>query len=207
MTTTTTPPPVRRPAPPDAHSAQRLRALTLVGGGVAFAVGNLLHPLEHSDAAMGVATWEAAHLVYALGCVLIAAGIGALRPRLGHLRAGRLALGLTWLGVVMVIPTAYVEVYIAPAIGQERTTGIDESAVLWGLATFVPYAAGPALLAFVGLRHRLFPRLLCAGLVLQLVLVLLLPGLPGKEGVWLIPATALLGLSLAWAGWLSRSDR
>ena len=52
------------------RAARRGRAL--------LAVGNLLHPLDHGDAAELNPTWEAAHLGVSAGAILVAAGAPAL---------------------------------------------------------------------------------------------------------------------------------
>jgi hypothetical protein len=58
------------------HSARRSwQASSLVGGGVLFAVGNALHPLEHNDAAFGSPTWEAAHLLILASIPLLVLGL------------------------------------------------------------------------------------------------------------------------------------
>ncbi|WP_241831486.1 hypothetical protein [Parafrankia soli] len=73
-----------------------LRRVLLGAGGVLFALGNLLHPLEHNEAAEQAATWSAAHLLFGIGGVLIAAGLPLLAGRLGP---GRLARAPTrWSG-------------------------------------------------------------------------------------------------------------
>ncbi|MET7774158.1 hypothetical protein [Nocardia sp. NPDC005366] len=56
----------------------RWRAYALITGGVLFAVGNALHPLEHSEAAEQASTWVAAHLTFTVGAVLLAVGLGVV---------------------------------------------------------------------------------------------------------------------------------
>jgi hypothetical protein len=70
-TTPSLPPADHRVRPP-------LRALSVVAGGVLFAVGNALHPLEHNDGAPDAPTRLAAHPTSGAGALLMAAGIGAL---------------------------------------------------------------------------------------------------------------------------------
>ena len=71
--------------------------ISLFVGGIMFAVGNMLHPLEHKDAAYESATWEAAHLTIFFSLPLLVLGLPYLHRRLAdthrlaarHLRRGR----------------------------------------------------------------------------------------------------------------------
>jgi hypothetical protein len=55
-----------------------------------FAVGNALHPPEHTDAAYQAATWEAAHLVILASIPLLVLGM----PVAHRMLRGRAALPL-----------------------------------------------------------------------------------------------------------------
>ena len=98
MTTT-----LDRTTPPlpmaDHRAGPSLRAMSVVAGGVLFAVGNAMHPLRHDEAAMQAPTWLAAHLTFGAGALLMAAGIGVLFRRLrrpGSRRPGSPCCGSGW---------------------------------------------------------------------------------------------------------------
>ena len=63
----------------------------MTAGGVLFAAGNALHPMERSAAAHQSATWVAAHVTFGAGAVLVAAGtatlLGPLLIAVGSLRS------------------------------------------------------------------------------------------------------------------------
>ena len=81
--------------------------VSLLVGGVAFAAGNLLHPLEHSDAAYHSATWEAAHLVIFFSLPLLVLGLPvlhrALVPRVGS-RLSTIAVVASVVGLIGIAP-------------------------------------------------------------------------------------------------------
>src|SRR5690242_9975026 len=98
-------PAVMAPAPavdaPSHLPGPRAQRAVLVTGGALFAVGNLMHPLDHSDAAMRSPLWAAAHLVFAAGGLLAAAGFAPLARLLRTSRIGLAGLGLLWWGLVL----------------------------------------------------------------------------------------------------------
>ncbi len=190
----------------DHRPGQRAAALSLAAGGVLFAVGNALHPLDHSDAATRAPTWAAAHLVFALGALLMAGALAALGRRLAPSRVGVAGLVLTAVGLVLVVGSAYVEVYVAPVVGHHTIAEIDATAGLWMTLTLLTYVVGPMLVAVAGLRHRAFPVAVCAGILLAQAATLALPAVPVAEGYVIIPATVVFGLAFAVAGWLARND-
>ena len=65
--------------------------VSLFAGGIMFAVGNLLHPLEHKDAAYHSATWQAAHLTIFFSIPLLVLGLPYLHRRLAARTVSRLA--------------------------------------------------------------------------------------------------------------------
>lgn len=182
-------------------AARGLGAGLAGGGGVLFAAGNVLHPLEHNAAAHAASTWEAAHLVFALGGLLIAAGLPLLlavgevaRPsRIVAAGGVLLALAFAALG-----PGAWFEAFVAPlpgdtAAGLEKGAGGTVNAAagfVWILSMLV-LGGG---LARSGARGSV--RLAGAGLALTAVVMIGGPGIPVKEGLWIIPATVVAGLSL-----------
>ena len=66
--------------------------VSLFLGGIMFAVGNMLHPLEHKDAAYESATWEAAHLTIFFSLPLLVLGLPYLQRRLAARTDSRLAV-------------------------------------------------------------------------------------------------------------------
>lgn len=192
------------PAPVRDHRAgPRLQALAVVAGGVLFAVGNLLHPLRHDEAAPQAATWVAAHVVFGIGAVLIAAGLGSVARRLAPSRIGSIGVGVTWLGMVLIPAGAVTEAWVRPLLGHHGFAAFEEAALgFTGLAGFSTLT-GPVLMAAGALAHRLLPPVVAVALLGITVGGLLAPALPA-EGYGIIPGTVLYGLGMAAAGWLSR---
>ncbi|MFI6484969.1 hypothetical protein ACIBH1_44130 [Nonomuraea sp. NPDC050663] len=183
----------------------RILSGTLVGsGGILFALGNVLHPLEHNAAAHSAATWEAAHLVFALGGLLLAAGLPLL---IGVSRALRPSKLTSIAGIVLAVgfaalaPGAWFEAYIAPLHGvaeQVEAGGggaVNAAAGMVWLASLVAFGSG---LAWRGGRRPVRP----AGVVLLVSALVMIvgPGLPVVEGLVIIPATVLAGLALLAVG-------
>ncbi|MGY1709062.1 hypothetical protein ACI8AC_06075 [Geodermatophilus sp. SYSU D00758] len=189
-------------AVPDHRPSLALRGLSVVAGGVLFAAGNALHPLEHSHAAHEAATWVAAHVVFSAGALLVAAGAGALAARLGRSRVATAGVAVLWVGLTLIPVGGYTEAYVAPAM--HGGFAAVEEATLWfsalaGTATLL----GPLLIAIGALRHRLLPAPVALALVALPVGGVLGGALP-VEGHGIIPGTVLFGLGIAAAGWLSR---
>src|SRR5262245_65658148 len=96
---------------------RRLAGVLVGGGGVLFALGNALHPLEHDHEALSAPTWEAAHLIFALGGLLIAAGLPLLIAVGDTVRRSWL---VTTAGVVLALgfaalaPGAWFEAFVSP---------------------------------------------------------------------------------------------
>ncbi|KPM52466.1 hypothetical protein ACG83_29410 [Frankia sp. R43] len=174
-----------------------LRRVLLGAGGVLFALGNLLHPLEHNEAAEQAATWSAAHLLFGIGGVLIAAGLPLLAGRLGPGRLARAAYALVWIGFVTMPANAYIEMFVAPNIDHHTLHEIESDMTLVALPVAFAFIIGVPLLGIVGWRAGGLSRPVAAGLVLAGVTLLFGQGLPVKEGYWIIPATVVAGLALA----------
>ncbi|UBU16276.1 hypothetical protein [Nonomuraea gerenzanensis] len=174
------------------------------GGGILFAVGNVLHPLEHNEAAHSAPTWEAAHLVFALGGLLVAAGLPLLVALSRALRASGLACaGAVALAVAFgaLAPGAWFEAYVAPLHGvAEQVEGGAGGAVnavagmVW-MASLVAFGAG---LVWRGVERAV--RLAGVALLVAAVVLILGPGLPVVEGLVIIPATVVAGVGLLTVG-------
>lgn len=189
-------------SPADHRPTTRLRALSLVAGGVLFAVGNLMHPLRHDAAALEAPTWLAAHLVFGAGSVLMAAGLGVLSRRLAPSRAATVGLGVLWLGLVLMPIGSITEGYVSPAMGEAYSD--LESSLLWfstlaGVSTLL----GPLLVAVGAVRHRLLPAPVALALP-GITLGGLAAGALPAEGYGIIPGAVVFGLGMAAAGRVSR---
>jgi hypothetical protein len=182
-----------------APGPQSLPGWLVGGGGVLFALGNLLHPLEHNEAAHRAATWEAAHLTFALGGLMICAGLPWL------LAAGRVVRD-SWLppigGALVALafaalgPGAWFEAFVAPlpggvAEGLERGGGGTVNAVA-GTAWIASMLLGIALI-WHGTRRSV--RGTGIALIVAVVTLLAGPAIPVAEGLWIIPASMLAGLA------------
>ncbi|GAA2215024.1 hypothetical protein GCM10009850_104910 [Nonomuraea monospora] len=183
----------------------RVLAGGLVGaGGILFAVGNVLHPLEHNEAAHSAPTWEAAHLVFALGGLLIAAGLPLCVALSRALQASKLAtVGAVVLAVAFaaLAPGAWFEAYVSPLHGvaeQVEAGGggaVNAAAGMVWMASLVAFGAG---LAWRGGERPV--RLAGVALLVAAVVLILGPGLPVVEGLVIIPATVVAGVGLLAVG-------
>lgn len=202
MTTTLSPAPARTTAR-DFRPTRNTRALTLVAGGALFAVGNLLHPLSHDDTAHSSPTWVAAHVVFGIGAVLIAASMGVLTRRFAGSPTGLIGLGITWLGMVLIPGGAVMEAFVRPLMDHHGFAEIEQATLATTMVAGTANLIGPALITVAAVRHRLLP--LWVGLSFSGITLgaLLYPVLP-QEGYGIIPGTVLFGIAMATAGWLSR---
>jgi hypothetical protein len=202
MTTTLTRPASSSPVA-DHRPGPSVRAASVVAGGVLFAVGNAMHPLEHNDAALQAPTWLAAHLTFGAGALLMAAGIGVLARRLAPSRTAVIGLGVLWVGLVLMPIGSITEGYVARAMEHsawhEFEASIGWFSALAGTATLL----GPLLIAIGALRNRLLPVPVALALAGITVGGLLAGALP-VEGYGIIPGTIVFGLGMAAAGWVSR---
>ena len=130
---------------------------------MAFAAGNLLHPLEHTDAAYQSATWEAAHLVIFFSLPMLVLGLPALHralvPRVGS-RLSTIAVVASIVGLIGIGPGTIIETFVAPMIGHEAMTELESGGMgavngLLGSA----YLGGTIALGWALWRSRLRPRL------------------------------------------------
>jgi hypothetical protein len=184
--------------------APRLRSGLVVAGGLLFAAGNLMHPPEHSDSAETHALWAAAHLGFAAGAILIAAGMPAVTARLRTSRVGLAGVALTWLSMLLILPGAWFEVFAAPVLPTEVSAAIEASAIAIGATLGIALPLGLVLLGIGVLRARAAHPAPAVGLVVAGVLLLAVPAL-ADPGLLIIVATALTGVSVAGVGASLRS--
>jgi hypothetical protein len=203
MTTTTSPPPTT--APLDRFSVATWQRRALVAGGVLFAVGNALHPLEHTDAAYRSATWETAHLVILVSVPLLVLGLpvlhGPLRRRLSG-RMAAIAVGATAAGTIGLAPGLVIEAFVAPSIGHEAMQALERGGMgivngLFGAG----YLGGSLALGWAARRARLRPGWAGPALLVATTALVVCTGFTGPVGgALIITMTAIWGLTLSALG-------
>ena len=198
-------------SPARAGSVGRLAAGTwmLGAGGFLFSLGNLLHPLEHNDAAYRAATWSTAHLFMFASLPLLLLGLPLLRRALRRRGEGTLAgavLVLAVVGLIGMAPGLLVEAFIAPEVGHSVMARFEATGfgVITGLLP-AAWVVSSALLAAACHRARFGPTWTRALLAVASVALMfgVVPGPIG--GVVIILATAAYGIAMAMLGWELRS--
>ena len=187
----------------DHRAAPSLQAMSVIAGGVLFAIGNALHPLEHNDAALESPTWLAAHLTIGAGALLMAAGIGVLARRLAPSRLATIGLGVLWVGLVLMPIGSITEGYVARAMEHAQFHDFETSILWHSMLAGTSTLLGPLLIAIGALRNRLLPVPVALALP-AITLGALLVGVLPVEGYGIIPGTIVFGLGMAAAGWVSR---
>jgi len=175
---------------------------SLFAGGIAFAVGNLLHPLEHSDAAYDAATWQAAHLTIFVSIPLLVLGLPHLHQRLAGRVSPRLAtvgVAASMAGLIGIAPGTIIEAFVAPMIGHQAMEQLESGgmAVANGLLG-AAYLGGTIALGWAVRRAELQPRWAGPSLIVGAVVLLGVMGATGPAaGVVIIAATVVYGIALA----------
>ena len=176
--------------------------ISLFAGGILFAVGNLLHPLEHSDAAYHSATWQAAHLTIFFSIPLLVLGLPYLHRRLTTRISPRLAtvaVAASVVGLIGIGPGTIIEAFVAPMIGHHAMEELESGGMgavngLLGVA----YLGGTIALGWAVSRAKLRPRWAGPSLIVSAVVMLGVMSATGPAaGVVIIAATVLYGLALA----------
>lgn len=183
----------------------RLSGLALVVGGLLFAIGNLLHPLEHSEEAHHAATWVTAHVTFMVGMIGMLLGLPMLYARQAE-RSGWLGLiGYTafFVGIVATITGSWFEAFVVPQIDHAAADAIETGdAARFNLPGGLLFMFGQVLFGIATYRARHYSR--AAALVIVASGIFLLPAsaMTGKVGgAMLIGGTAVLGFALAYLGW------
>ncbi len=126
-----------------------------------FAVGNMLHPLEHEDAAYESATWEAAHLTIFFSLPLLVLGLPYLQRRLAARTDSRLApfaVAASMAGLIGIAPGTIIETFVAPMIGHEAMTELESGGMGAVNAILgVAYLGGTIALGWVVRRVQAAP--------------------------------------------------
>ena len=176
--------------------------LALFIGGVAFAVGNLLHPLEHNDAAYHSATWKAAHLLIFFSLPLLVLGLPALHRalvrRVGS-TASTIAVAGSVVGLIGIAPGAVIEAFVAPMVGHQAMQGLESGGMGMVNATLgSAYLGGTIVLGWAVTRARLRCRWAGPSIVASALVLLGVMSATGPvAGAVIIGATAAYGISLS----------
>jgi hypothetical protein len=182
----------------------------LIGGGLLFALGNLLHPLEHSDAAYQASTWEIAHLLVFLSLPLLVLGLPALHQMLQRRGVGRIAGPATILAVIGLVgmaPGLVAEAYLAPRLGFEAMQELERTGFGIVAGTLpLAWVLSSIPLALACRRAHVGPSWAPAALVIVSLMLLASPALPGAAGgAVIIGSTAVYGGVVAVLGWQVRT--
>jgi hypothetical protein len=174
----------------------------LLSGGVLFAVGNLLHPLRHNDAAYDATTWEAAHLTIFLSLPLLVLGLPYLYRQLSARIGSRLSgisVAASVVGLIGIAPGTVIEAFVAPMVGHDAMKELESGgmAAINGLLGGF-YLGGTIALGWAVSRARLRPRWTGYTLTASAaVLVGVMSSTSSVAGAVIIAATTAYGLSLA----------
>jgi hypothetical protein len=174
----------------------------LLIGGVVFAVGNLLHPLEHNDAAYHSATWTAAHLTIFASLPLLVLGLPALLALL-ETRVRRsiatVAVVASMVGLIGIAPGTVIEAFVAPMVGHQAMEDLEAGGlgVLNGILGSA-YLGGTIALGWTLRRAQLQPRWAGPALIATAVVLLGVMSASGPAaGIVIIGATIVYGLALS----------
>jgi hypothetical protein len=181
------------------------QAIALIVGGVVFSVGNLLHPLEHDDAAYHATTWKAAHLLIFVSIPMLVLGLPALHRKLVtrvDARLATLSVAATIVGLIGIAPGAIIETFVAPMIGHHAMEELESGGMGLVDAVFgIAFLGGAVTLGWAAYRARLRPRWAGPAIMLGAVVLLAVMSATGPAaGVVIITATVAYGLALAALG-------
>jgi hypothetical protein len=174
----------------------------LFAGGIAFAVGNMLHPLEHNDAAYTRPTWEAAHLTIFFSIPLLVLGLPVLYRRLQAERPrsplNTFGVAASVVGLIGIAPGTILEAFVAPTIGYDAMTDLESGGMaIVNAAMGIAYLGGAIALGWAVRNARLRPRWTGPTLIMSSALLLGVMSGSGKVvGVIIISATAAYGFAL-----------
>jgi hypothetical protein len=175
--------------------------VSLAVGGVVFAVGNALHPLEHTDAAYDSATWEAAHLTIFFSIPMLVLGLPVLHRALAARIAPRMAtiaVASSVVGLIGIAPGTIIETFVAPMIGHEAMQELESGGMaLVNAVMGTGFLGGTLALGWAVRRAALRPRWSGPALIAAAVVMLAVMGATGPAaGVVIITATVAYGAAL-----------
>jgi hypothetical protein len=190
---------------PAGHRRRSWQAKCLVSGGVVFAVGNALHPLEHTDAAYQAATWEAAHLVILASIPLLVLGLPVVHRMLRGRVSDRWALlpvVSVMVGLIGIAPGAVIEAFVAPRVGNAAMDELASGGMGIVDAVFgVAFLGGSLALGYALRQAGIRPRWAGPALMVIAGVLLVSMGLTGPVGGGvIISATIVYGSALAILG-------
>jgi hypothetical protein len=174
-------------------------------GGLLFSLGNLLHPLQHVDAAYHAPTWALAHLAIFASLPLLLLGLPALGETLrerGVDRISRIAVWLAVVGLIGMAPGLLAEAFIAPELGQDAMEHLEGTGfgVVGGLLSMAWVAS--SLVLAVACQRAGFGRVWARAVLAVVAVALLVGAVPTVlGGAVIIMATAAYGISIAALGW------
>jgi hypothetical protein len=180
------------------HDWQRT---SLAVGGVMFAVGNLLHPLQHNEAALHATTWKAAHLTIFFSLPFLVLGLPYLHRRLGTRISSRLAtvaVAASVVGLIGIGPGCVIEAFVGPMIGHHAMEELEAG----GMGTVdailgIAYLGGTIALGWAVSRARVRPRWAGPSIIASAVVLLaVMSGTGPVAGAVIIAATIVYGLAL-----------
>jgi hypothetical protein len=176
--------------------------LSLFAGGIVFAIGNLLHPLEHNDAAYHSGTWQAAHLTIFFSIPLLVLGLPYLHRQLAGRVSPRLAsiaVAASMAGLIGIAPGTIIETFVAPLIGHHEMHELESGGMgavngVLGVA----FLGGTIALGWAVSRAKLRPRWAGPSLLVAAVAMLVIMSATGPAaGVVIITATVIYGAALS----------
>jgi hypothetical protein len=175
--------------------------VSLAVGGVVFAVGNALHPLEHTDAAYDSATWEAAHLAIFFSIPMLVLGLPVLHRALAGRIAPRMAtiaVASSVVGLIGIAPGTILEAFVAPMVGHEAMQELESGGMaLVNAVMGTAFLGGTLALGWAVRRAALRPRWAGPTLIAAAAVMLAVMGATGPAaGVVIITATVAYGATL-----------
>lgn len=173
----------------------------LITGGLVFAVGNLVHPLEHSTSAEQTGTWVLAHMLLYASVFGLAAGLPVLRSALAPAGSvGTVGLVGFWAGTLSILPSTVYEAFIAPQLDGALEADVVAAMLPSELIALPLFVGGGLLLGIAALRAGL-PRWFGITWIAATIALLVGPAVVSPEGLTIIPATAAQGLTVAGLAW------
>jgi hypothetical protein len=186
-------PAVRR----DRLPSQRLTGTAFAAGGLAYAVSHALHLLG-PEAAEGLKPLIEA--LFAGGALLLMAGTGSVQRLLRRSIVGVIGAAAVWVGMVFVVLSAYLQLFVLPIVGWDGLARIDAAAGPLGALAILGVAGGPILITIGGLRHRAIPVPAAVGLLLAVATFAVGISVASLQAPMMISSTIVLGLAFALVG-------
>jgi hypothetical protein len=185
------------PAARDRLPSQRLTGTAFAVGGLAYAASHALHLLG-PDAVAGLKPLIEA--LFAGGALLLMAGTGSVQRLLRRSVVGVIGAAAVWIGMVFVVLSAYLQLFVLPIVGWDGLARIDAAAGPLGALAILGMAGGPVLIAVGGLRHRAVPMTAAVGLLIAVATFAVGVSVAELQAPMMISSTIVLGLAFALIG-------